>query len=137
MGDLQSYSRWAAWEQAVLARVNNPEKCQELIKQRQQAVDDDATEAELVADEFRSEIRNRGHNPDTDCVFITSKIAAAWLKAGTGQHRATNYASKYLKMLKLQELQGSKKNGITGWCWRGLQAEPGATMKWLEGTSPL
>lgn len=128
MAKLGTYSRWASWEQGVLSRVGDPEKCQEVIRQRQHAVDDDASEAELVAAEFREDLQRRGHDADKDCIFISSRAAADILKVATETRRPTNQATKHLKTLGLRELTKSKKDGIVGWCWRGANAPEDAVM---------
>jgi hypothetical protein len=132
MTELKTFTRWADWEQAVLSRVNEPEKCQQLIRQRQQAVDDDATEAKLVAAEFWQEIQRRGFDPDTACVFVPARIASQLLKKVTGVSRATNYATRYLRMLKVKELTRTEKDSMPGWRWRGSKADEEQTMSWLD-----
>lgn len=132
MTELKTFTRWADWEQAVLSRVNDPEKCQQLIRQRQQTVDDDATEALLVAAEFRQELQRRGFDPDTACVFVPARVAAQLLKKATGVHRATNYASRHLGMLKVSELSKTAKDSMPGWRWRGSKADEDQTMAWLD-----
>ncbi len=125
-----AYSRWATWEQDVLAKVDRPDECLREILERQGAADADTGEAEEVAAEFCKRLRDEGHDPDRETVFIPSRQAAAWLKAATGQHRATNKATIYLGSLGLPELRKSKKDGTPGWCWRGGQS-PFGTMTWL------
>src|SRR5262249_38538861 len=48
VGRLERYSRWSAWEQAVLSRVAEPAEAQRVIEERQEAVDGDQAEADLV-----------------------------------------------------------------------------------------
>jgi hypothetical protein len=133
MSSLQDNFRWGAWAGGVLARVENPEGCLAEIVRRQEAVDDDAEEADLVAAEFRERLRKAGHDPDRACVFIPSKQAAEWLKAATGTHRATNRATAYLDGLHLPQMARTKKDDHPGWRWRGPLAPEGATMTRLKG----
>ena len=132
MAELKTFTRWADWEQGVLSRVNDPDKCQHRIRERQQAVDDDATEAQLVAAEFRQALRRRGFDPDSACVFVPSRIAAKLLKTVTGVNRATNYATRYLRTLKIAELSRTEKDSVPGWRWRGSKAKEEETMTWLD-----
>jgi len=125
-------SRWGAWERDVLSKVDRPAECQRLIQRRQAEVDDDRNEADEVAWQFRDQLRRRGHDPDMDCFFILSGIAAEWLSNVSGKRWATNKATSHLKTLAIPELTVSKKDGRPGWCWRGKGAARGATMKRLR-----
>jgi len=126
-----SFSRWAAWEQDVLARVGLSAACQRLIRKRQDVVDSDADEADLVMAQFHQELRQLGHDPDRGCVFIPSGDAADWLKTATKQHRATNKATAYLGSLAIRPLTKTKKDGKPGWKWRGEKATA-ETMTWAR-----
>ena len=66
--DFAASTRWAPWEQEVLAKTATPRACQELIAARQGAVDDDGEEQALIADHFRGEIRRCNHEPDGACL---------------------------------------------------------------------
>jgi hypothetical protein len=116
------YMRLALWENEVLAKVDDPAACQRVILQRQSEVDDDRQEAEEVAAQFRAELRRRGHNPDRECVFIPSAIAAAWLAMATGHRLAPNKATTFLKTLSISELRPTKITGRPGWRWTGPAA---------------
>ena len=127
------FSRWAAWEKAVLAKVDPDGKASPpLVASRQGEIDDDAEEAQLITWQFRDELQRLGHDPDCTCVFIPSKTAALWLKHATGDHWPTNRASGHLATLGIPELQKSKKNGCPGWRWGGKNADPDAKMQRLE-----
>jgi hypothetical protein len=132
LSQLPNQFRWAAWAGQVLQRVPNPQECLTAIQQRQEAVDDDAGEAELVAGEFRDKLQATGFDPERDCVFIPSGKAADWLQAATKKHRATNRATAYLKDLRIPELSTTKKDGRPGWRWRGANAPAEATMSKLR-----
>jgi hypothetical protein len=73
---LNRYSRWSIWEQAVLSRVPDPSECQKVIEERQAEIDDDQTEADMVRAGIREELIRRGHSPDTEVLWISSKDAA-------------------------------------------------------------
>src|SRR5262245_11576821 len=73
------FSRWALFEAQVLAKVKFPEKCKKVIAKRQSQVDDDSTEAELVAACIRLKIRQKGQNPEVCCLFWTTAEITVWL----------------------------------------------------------
>jgi len=120
------HSRWGDWEAGVLARLPEPAALLALIQQRQEAVDDDSEETELVRSHFRDELQRVGRDPDRVKVFVPSGVAADWLKAATKQHRQTNKASAYLRQLAIPELRKSKHDGRPGWLWQGVQADENA-----------
>ncbi len=124
---LSRYSRWSAWEQGVLSCVAEPSECQALIVERQEAIDGDQEESDLVREVFVAELRRRGHNPDTEAVFISSVEAGAIVNAATGEKRPTNKASAYLRTLTIPELRKSKRDG-RGFAWRGRNSPDGAAM---------
>jgi hypothetical protein len=132
MSQLGNPFRWAAWAGDVLSRVENNEECLAEFQRRQEAVDDDNEEAELVAAEFADRLREAGHDPESACVFIPSRIAAEWLSAATRQSCSTNKASAHLKALRLPRLEKTKKDGCPGWRWRGVNAQEDATMARLH-----
>jgi hypothetical protein len=121
---LSRFSRWSAWEQAVLARVTDPAGCQRVIEERQAAIDDDAGEAALVRGGFWTELCRRGHDPDTEGVLIPAADAAAIVNAATGERYPTRKASNYLGTLAIAELRKSDRGGMRAWAWRGAQWAP-------------
>jgi hypothetical protein len=125
---LSRYSRWGAWEAGVLAKVPDPAECQKVIEERQSSIDDDGAEEALVREAFREELRRRGHNPDTEAVFIPSGEAARIANEALGENRATNKASTHLATLAVPELRKSWKGTARGWCWRGKEAQPSQAM---------
>jgi uncharacterized protein (DUF3820 family) len=119
---LARHSRWGAWEELVLARLPEPADAQKVIEERQAAVDEDQEEADLVREAFAQELRDRGHDPDEENVFIPSGTAADILNAATNERRPTIRASAHLKTLGVRELRKSAKDGVKGWQWCGADA---------------
>jgi hypothetical protein len=117
-------TRWAAWEQEVLARTDMLTHCQDVIAARQGAVDDDDEDRDSVAEKFRENIRAKGYEPDECHVFIPSAVAARWLEEATGERRPTNRASRYILGLGIPEIRKSSDDGKRGWRWRGKNANP-------------
>ena len=68
------YTRWAEWEQQVLAKAPEAERLASEITMRQGQLDDDKDEAEEVADMIRELVRRKGFDPDADVVLIPSQV---------------------------------------------------------------
>jgi hypothetical protein len=125
---LGRYSRWSLWEQAVLSRVADPSECQRVIEERQGAIDDDQTEADLVADGIREELARRGHNPDTEVIWISSADMARIVNQSENEkHRPYPRAMARLYLLKIPEIRKSNRTHAKGCVWTGSKAEPGVT----------
>ncbi len=124
---IKTCTRWGPWEQAILARVGDPSNCQAVITERQGEFDEDAAEADVVRDGFVAELKRRGHNSETEAVWIQVQDVAVIVNAATGEKRVTNRATAYLRTLTIAELRESKtgKDG-RGWLWTGAKADPSA-----------
>ncbi|HMB05072.1 MAG TPA: hypothetical protein VKP69_15215, partial [Isosphaeraceae bacterium] len=117
-------SRWSAWEQGVLSRVEDPAACQAEILARQGAIDDDGEERDQVAEYFAAQLRALGHDPETDVVLIPAPVAAEWLSQVARKQYATNAASAHLNSLCLPRLTRSRTKQARGFIWRGAAASP-------------
>ncbi|SIO10530.1 hypothetical protein SAMN05444166_2473 [Singulisphaera sp. GP187] len=115
-------TRWAEWEAEVLAKVSTPNNCRKAILLRQEEVDADSSERDLVAGQFRDELQARGHKADFERVFIPSCDAAEWLSTATRNRYETNKATVHLKTLGIDELIPKRSDGRPGWEWRGSEA---------------
>lgn len=125
MGNLSKHGRWAQWEAGVLSRVADPQKCQQVIRQRQLAVDDDQDEANLISECIRKEIRRCGHNPNTCVVFVPTTKLAELIAELTGERRAVTRLTPYLKTLSIPELRRARRTrNCAGWIWCGVNAIP-------------
>ena len=119
----KKHSRWAAWEQGVLAKVDPELACLKVIERRRGEVDDDANEAEVVREMFQKQLRCYGRNPDKCCVFLKLGLLAEWLEKATGDRRSRLKITPYLKTLGIPELTEKRRSESRGWVWRGKQAE--------------
>lgn len=123
-----AFGRWGRWEAEVLARAC-PElaDAQKVIRERQESVDDDEAERDLVRDHLLEMLRALKHgDPDRVVFFIPSGLAAAWCNEATGDRRPKNKACSHLSNLNIQELKAGlfgpqRKRGF--W-WRGAQSDP-------------
>lgn len=93
---LSKFSRWAAWESAVLARLPNPNAAQLVIEERQADTDVEADEARTIEDHFCDRLRGLGY-VDDDGVFIPSQIAAAWYAEATSDRRSPTSVSRIMR----------------------------------------
>jgi hypothetical protein len=126
---LAKYTRWSEWERDILAHVAEPADCQAVIRERQEAIDDDATEASIVRDAFVAELKKRGHDAAGDAVFIPTAVAAAVVNGALGERYPVPKASTFLGTLAIEELRKSALNGARGWAWRGAESDQGAKME--------
>jgi hypothetical protein len=133
-GEFRPRTRWAAWERAVLARLETPKELQDLILDRQRELDDDDSEAQLVADFFRESLLLHGGDPERDRVFIPNSYALDWVNRALGESQPKNRASTKLKNLGVPELQrdfakDARGHGCRGWLWTGALATSGTRKK--------
>jgi hypothetical protein len=117
------YTRWSIFERDVLGKVKDPDEVLATIIQRQAEVDDEASETDLVADHFRTELRQAGKDPEKCCVFWPTAQVAVWVTNAIGQKIAINKVTPYLKALQIAELSYLRLNGGPGWVWRGVKAD--------------
>ena len=112
----------------MLSKVHDPQACQAAILQRQAAVDDDAGEAAIVADQFRAELARRHFDPDGCYVLIPRELAIGWLERALGERLKTTKARAVLNGLGIPEMKESAKDGERGWMWTGKGASTKAGM---------
>ena len=118
-----SFSRWAAFEKAVLSKLNEPRECLRVIAQRQQQIDDDSNEADLVAAYIRKRLTDHNLDPDTCHVYMTTAEITDWLREAIGTKLPVNKATPFLRALAIVELRYTKRNGAPGWAWRGRNSK--------------
>lgn len=130
---LKRFSRWSLWEQAVLSRIGDPTECQRVIEERQAVIDDDKTEADMVREGLRNELSRRGHDPDTEVIWIPSTEAAQIVnRIENEEHRSYNRAMTHLYMLNIQELRRSNRGQRRGCVWSGRAAPSNTPAKCLN-----
>lgn len=82
---LSHYSRWGAWEDAVLSRLPDPNEAQKVIAERQVEGNVEADESEHVEEYIRECLEELTYNASTDRIFIPSAILSEWYGVATGE----------------------------------------------------
>jgi hypothetical protein len=132
---LTTYSRWAEWEQQVLAKCSHVDECQRTIAERIAEIDDDDNEAFEIEVFFHARLRERTHNPDTEAVKIPTGTAAEWLSLYSKKNTSACQATTFLETKPLKRLQYKRETKGRYWIWHGEQATATATPVEL-GPSP-
>lgn len=126
---LENYSRWGAWEKAVLSKLPDPDALQKLILERQVGTDVEAEEAELFENHIRDKLEQISLSPETSRVFIPSRVAARlFAEAMNDRHAETSTVSRWVKQ-KIDERRftclkqnRSNRHG-RGFLWIGPQRD--------------
>ncbi len=134
--DMGTYSRWASWDQGVLARLPDARECLDLIQERRGEVDAEKEEGGLIEDAFASKLRWLGYDIERDDVFIPTDKVARWYNAATGEAKKSVGVTTTLKQLrdegKLWRLvycrSGSSKQ--RGFRWIGEHATEDRPTQW-------
>jgi hypothetical protein len=92
---LKFHTRWADWESQVLCRLDNAELCQDTILARQQDLDVEQDEANLILEHFERQLA-KNQQRDCDRVFISTGTVADWLNAALGEKWSKVSASRFL-----------------------------------------
>lgn len=85
---LTGHSRWAMWENAILARLSDPRETQRLIRERQSQANTEADEAEVIEEFFRAELESYLYDVERQKIFIPTKIAREWMVKATGEQHS-------------------------------------------------
>jgi hypothetical protein len=128
-------SRWAAWEKAVLSKVFEPEACQQVIRERQEAMNADSEDAGLVREIFYAKIRGACFDPERAVLRISTAKAAEWYReAVNDRNLSTGKSTTALRGAGVPELSYDPHDGryrtmsTRFWIWRGplapLSQEP-------------
>jgi hypothetical protein len=125
---LAKYTRWAAWEAGVLARLPNATAIQAKIAERCQSADVEKIEIELIEEFFRERLEEYHYNPELDKVHIPVKLAAEWYNLATQERRSTPQAGQILTQFcsegeaKYLTVNPSRTYG-RGFLWNGQHKE--------------
>jgi len=133
MTKIKKHGRWAEWEAAVLSKVRNPLKCQQTVMKRQQAIDDDQDEADLVKQHIAGKLQSERLDPNRCHVFLPSIVLASWITEVVGKTMPPTKVTPYLKTLGIPELlRPGRTAKKAGWIWKGQKAKKGEELKHWE-----
>ncbi len=82
---LSRFSRWGAWEEAVLSRLPDPNEAQKVIAERQAEGNVEADESEHVEEYIRERLEELTYKASEDRIFLPSAILAEWYGVATGE----------------------------------------------------
>src|SRR5262249_28506388 len=109
---------------------------QKVILERQAEIDDDAGDAAAVREAFWDALSCRGHDPETEAIWIPAAVAAEIVNKAMGERFAANRAGVFLMTLSIRELRRSKIGGVRGWAWWGLKSDAQAPFQPLQEAPP-
>ncbi|MEQ8786237.1 MAG: hypothetical protein RIC55_08055 [Pirellulaceae bacterium] len=119
---LNTYSRWGAWERAVLSRTAEPNEAQQVILERRAKLDADAESDSDLEDHVAEQLRKLGYDTDTAWVHIPTARINSWYHEATGckphdarRHIEQSFDEGSLRRLKLNP---SNREG-RGVLWMG------------------
>lgn len=120
-------SRWASWERDVLGRLPEPEEAQAVILERQQGVDVEQEEADILQEYFAKQLSDLYHDFDDRFIHLPSALAAAWYNAAVNEKHKLPGAARILKQLCEEKricwlkVNPSRSEG-RGFVWIGANA---------------
>jgi hypothetical protein len=91
------FTRWGAWERAVLSLTDDPDLIQQEIIARQESSDVEEEDASLIVEYFRQRLADLCYQTEHDKVFIPSAVAAEWLCKATNERHSVTGACRMLK----------------------------------------
>jgi len=130
------FTRWAAWEEAVLCRLPDPVGLQALLTERRAAIDDDDEQADDVTEAIRDLLRDKfgvGADPDRMRVLVpVGTLFEKVVKKFAPDIRTPHHGTKWLFTLPIPELaRWSSRNPYRGAMWTGGKCEPRAAyVRW-------
>lgn len=96
---LKSFGRWATWEQAILSRLPEPGEAQRVIAERQNAINTDLDESEIVEEYFGDQLGRLNYDVQRAQVRIPSAVAARWYAWAINENVRSTVASKRLHQM--------------------------------------
>lgn len=131
---LAKHSRWAAWEQAILARLAEPEEVQTVIAERQAVADVEAEECGIIEDFFADRLLDLGYDIVEHRVFIPTEIACRWFNRATGESKGTTAVTRMMNQLVTEQhikrisTSSSRSHG-RGMIWASPDFNPSETLR--------
>jgi hypothetical protein len=121
--ELKRTTRWAMWENNVLARLDIANDCLDVVLRRRGEVDVEEEEAGDIEEYFRGKLEWLGYDVDRDDVFIPNAILTYWYNKATGSRERTRVVKTIIKQMRkekkltrLMDYKGEKGRGAR---WTG------------------
>jgi hypothetical protein len=127
--ELTRYTRWANWERDVLSRLPDPAEAQRVIAERQGEADAEGEETVAFEDYVRDKLIEATYSPDSERIFIPSKIAAALLSEVMAERYGIGKASRIIRQ-RIREgglpniTENDCKTYGRGFIWVGPKCTP-------------
>jgi hypothetical protein len=102
--EIENCTRWAEWEQGVLAHVENQAKCLEMIEKRQREFDTDHSDIAYFRSQLLEQISKAGFNPEKDKVFISSALMNILYSSVTEEDCSLKLSTTRVKAMAIPEL---------------------------------
>ncbi len=97
--ELHHYTRWAAWESAVLSKLPCPADIQNLISERQDEANVEEEESQLLEDTVIQFLERLGFDVSAEQVYIPSKTMADVFNSGSNQRLTTTKVTRLIKQM--------------------------------------
>lgn len=137
--ELRSYTRWGRWDREILSRLAEPNDAQQIIKERQVAVDMDNEDAAEVEEYVRKQLDTLGYDPADSKVHIPNPIFARWFEEASNKKRTTTAITRDINQWANEGIskhlsQNQSRSHGRGILWTGETAT-GEVAYDLEGRS--
>ena len=125
----QQKFRWATWQREVLARVESPNECLDLVLTRQGEVDVEQEEGDALEEYFAGQLESLDYDTDRDDVFIPTGTATDWYNRALKEHAKTVGASRAIRQMhdekKIWRIVPYRLDKARGCRWVGEHAAGG------------
>ena len=126
---MKKYSRWQTWEQEVLSRTADPNDAQQVILERQQKCSGDNETSAILQDEIEYELRKMTYDPDTEEVFIPTRVLAVMMEKALNKRITTVGAGRQIRQMVeggiVTRFRISKNNNRRGVYWVPTEPDEG------------
>lgn len=125
--DLEKYTRWATWEEAVLRRLPEPADAQQLIIERQSVADAEQEENEAIEEHIAEHLQRLDYSAEHQNVFLPLKVITPWFNEAAGSKYSTTQVARLLRRMcsegRLRRLiESPSRTYGRGFVWYGLKA---------------
>jgi hypothetical protein len=132
-GGITPVTRWAAWEREVLGQCSGYDECQEAIRERAQAMDDDDADAYELEAFFERQLNDRGLHPDGENIRIPTAMAGEWLSLYEKRDIKACTATTMMLAKPLTRLKHKRTKEGRFWLWAGNPNGPDKDPLDIEG----